>query len=258
MIESDSELYTVKTVSELAGITVRTLHHYDHIGLLEPERTTDAGYRLYGTTQLERLQQILFYRELGFPLEEIRRLMSRPDFDRMQALRNHRAMLVERKARLDTLLHTIDTTIISMQGGTTMAAKELFDGFDVDAILAENEKYEDEMTKTYDAGTLEESKRKTAEYSKADWGRVLKRGQELVERMAGLLDEGVPAEDPRMQELVGEHHRYIHESFYECSEETYRGLGRLYVSDPRFAGYFEKFRQGLAQYVSTAIERYTS
>ncbi|HUX51622.1 MAG TPA: MerR family transcriptional regulator, partial [Spirochaetia bacterium] len=122
--------FTVKDVAAMAGVSVRTLHHYDHIGLLKPHAVSEAGYRLYGEQELERLQQILFHRELGFALAEIRTIMDRPDFDRVESLRSHRAALAARRKRLGILIGTIDRTITSLTGEVIMEGHKLFEGFD--------------------------------------------------------------------------------------------------------------------------------
>ncbi|MDB4896575.1 MAG: MerR family transcriptional regulator, partial [Firmicutes bacterium] len=122
--------HTVKVVAELTGITVRMLHHYDKIGLLKPAQVSAAGYRLYTDRDLERLQQVLFFRELGFALAEIKAIVDSPGFDRKRALLEHRRFLMERQTRLGRLIHSVNQTIMSIERGIPMSERELFEGFD--------------------------------------------------------------------------------------------------------------------------------
>ncbi|HUX13755.1 MAG TPA: MerR family transcriptional regulator [Spirochaetia bacterium] len=250
--------YSVKDIATMAGVSVRTIHHYDHIGLLKPQDVTGAGYRLYGDEELNRLQQILFYRELGFALSEIKATLDRPDFDRVGSLESHRAALIARRRRLGTLIATIDRTVASLKGETVVEKHRLFEGFDVEAILGEQEEYTAEVDAKYDPALVAESRRKTARYTKAEWGRILREGTELRLAMSELLAAGAKPDDPGMQDLVQRHHMYINDRFYTCSIPVYRGLGELYVNDPRFAANFEKAGRGLARFVSDAIRIYTS
>ncbi len=154
--------YTVKQVASMAGVSVRTLHHYHHIGLLRPHTVTEAGYRLYGQEELERLQQILFHRELGFALADIKTILDRPDFDRLRALESHRAALVARRKRLATLIRTVERSVASIKGETIMEGHRLYDGFDVEAVLAQQQGYAAEVDERYDPATVEESRRRTS------------------------------------------------------------------------------------------------
>jgi len=248
--------FTVKDVAAMAGVSVRTLHHYDHIGLLKPHAVSEAGYRLYGEQELERLQQILFHRELGFALAEIRAIMDRPDFDRVESLRSHRAALAARRKRLGILIGTIDRTIASLTGEVIMEGHKLFEGFDVDAALEQQKQYDEETDARFDPATVAESRRRTARYSKAEWGRILKEGAALQTAMGELFAEGAAPDSERMQQLVRQHHLYINDRFYTCPIAVCRGLGEMYANDPRFAANYEKVQPGLSRFVSEAIRIY--
>ena len=141
--------YKVKEVGDLAGISVRALHHYDRIGLLKPEAVAPSGYRLYSDRDLQRLQQILFFKEIGFNLDEIREILDRPDFDRSRALRAHKELLAEKKRRLEEIIRTVDKTLSAMEGGCPMEKKEMFEGFDLAEIEKHQAKYADEVRRTY-------------------------------------------------------------------------------------------------------------
>jgi len=244
---------TVKAVADLAGISVRTLHHYDEIGLLRPASQSAAGYRLYSREDLERLQQILFFRELGFSLKEIGEIIDSPGFDRRQALLAHREALQQRKARIERLIATVDRTLESMEREdaapmTRDEMKELFDGFDAT-------EYEDEARQRW-GGTreFEESMERTRRYTKADWQRIRAEAGEIYGNIARLMDRN-PG-DAEVQEWVGRWHEHINKWYYACSLKVFRGLGEMYVQDERFTKNIDKTRPGLAAFLRDAMRIY--
>ena len=172
--------YTVKAVAELAGVSVRTLHHYDEIGLLKPAGHSAAGYRLYAERDLERLQQVLFFKELGFDLKEIKRVLGDPNFDRKRALTEHRKLLLERQERVRRLIASVDRTLKAIQRGKPMNA-QMFDGFDA-------AQYEEEARRRW-GGTpeFEDSVRRARSYTKRDWDEIKREGGEIVQRLAALM-----------------------------------------------------------------------
>jgi DNA-binding transcriptional MerR regulator len=242
--------FTVKAVADLAGISVRTLHHYDAIGLLKPATISPAGYRLYAVADLERLQQILFFRELDVSLPEIQAIMDRPDFDRRQALISHRHLLSEKQKRLETLIQSVDRTLAALERGTKMDASEMFTGFD-DKQLQE---WQEEARQRWGPEHVDESIRRTSTYTKEDWaglqGEMQAIGQGLADCMAG--DPGAP----EAQAWVEKWFRLINEHFYDCSLAIFRGLGDLYVDDPRFTATYDKIKPGLAQFKRAAMHVY--
>lgn len=245
--------YTVRQLARMAGVSVRTLHHYDHVGLLKPSARTDAGYRLYGEADLLRMQQILFYRELDFPLDVIRTFLDRPGFDQVEALREHRRMLSERAGRLDRLLHTIDRTISRLTGEDTMPLtdEELYEGFSPEERKQLKE-YEAEVRERWGA-TAAESQRRVSQMSKAQWKAIQQEGGAVTRLMADYM--GRPVSDPEVQAAVARQHAWI-ENFYPCSAEMFRGLGQMYVDDPRFTATYDKVRPGLAQFMCEAMAYY--
>jgi len=246
--------YLIGQLAELSGVSIRTLRYYDSRGLLTPSETTEAGYRRYRTPELLRLQQILFYRELGMPLRDIGEILDNPDFDRVTALERHRREISGRIDRLHTLVSTIDRTIAYINGGTEMADKEFFDGLDIEAVLEKQKEYEAEVDAAHDPEVVAESRRRTAKYSKADWEQVLRQMAAILNRIASELEAGTAPDASETQALVSEHFAFINDRFYTCSLEMYGGLGKLYVTDERFTAFFERIHDGLASYVSTAIE----
>jgi DNA-binding transcriptional MerR regulator len=248
--EMSDRSYRVGEVARLAHVSVRTLHHYDAIGLLRPSGRSEAGYRLYTGADLERLQQVLFYREFGFPLAEIRRVMSDPRFDRRAALLAQRELVAGKSARLQALLQLIDTTLASLEGWTTMSDEEMFEAFGE----FDPREYQQEAKERWGhTETYAESARRTRGHTKEDWAAVKAEGDAINADMAALLDAGVPATDARAMDVAERHRLMIDGRFYPCSHEMHVNLGEMYVADPRFTATYEKVRPGLAAYMRDAI-----
>lgn len=240
--------YSVKQLSKLAGVSIRTLHHYDRIGLLKPSFRSEKNYRYYERPELEKLQQILFYRELDIPLGEIAEILHDPDFDRLKALEQHRTMLRSRAKRLKTLLTTIDKTISNIKNNSDMLTdKEMYEGFTSEQV----ESMRQEVIDRWGEKELQEAEERIRKMGSQGWQDHKAKGEEISQMMAELMDLG-PG-DPRVQQTVALHYRYIGQ-FYEVSEERYRGLGKLYVEDERFTAYYEKFREGLAAFMQKAMD----
>lgn len=242
--------YTVGQVAKLAHISVRTLHHYDELGLLTPSERSEAGYRLYTASDLERLQQVLFYKELGFSLDEIRSIMADPAYNRRDALIAQRELVAEQVLRLQAMLGLIDKTIASLEGGFQMSQEEMFEVFgDFDPT-----EYEEEVKERWGhTEAYRESARRTAEYTKTDWERFKAESTEVNAAIVALMDAGVPPDDPRAMDTVERHRLQIDRWFYPCSREMHAELGKMYVADPRFTATYEKIRPGMAQYMRDAI-----
>jgi DNA-binding transcriptional MerR regulator len=242
--------HTIGRLARAAGVSVRTLHHYDQIGLLRPAGRTRAGYRLYSQPETLRLQQILFFRELDVPLDEVRRMLDDPGFDQVTALEQHRRLLLQRRDRLTRLLTTIDTTIDALtEDSMPLTDEELYEGFTTEQI----ERYEREAREMYDPALVEESKRRVKRMSRAEWKAVGAEGEAVTTGLAALTDR--EPGDPQVQELIARHHAWI-ENFYPCSAEVYRGLGQGYVEHPEFRAHYEKYKPGLADFLSMAMSHY--
>lgn len=256
---STESTWTVGEVAQMAHVTVRTLHHYDEIGLLEPSDRSDGGYRLYSRGDLERLQQVLVYRELDFALDAIGNLLDAPIADRRVALRAQRELLVEKKERMEAVIRTLDRTLESMEGGMKMSTDEMFEGFETfenapEEVKAHQAEYGAEARERWgDTEAYEESMRRAKGFSKEDWKRIKEEGRALEARMAALLEAGA---DPRAADgrAVAEEMRlHIDRWFYPCSHEMHAGLADMYESDPRFAAHYDERAEGLATFVATAI-----
>jgi DNA-binding transcriptional MerR regulator len=234
--------YTVGDVARLAHVSVRTLHHYDEIGLVRPSGRTKAKYRLYTDRDLERLQQVLFYRELGFKLEDIAKILADPAFDRKKALFAQRALVAERIEHAKALLAILDRTIATLEGGTTMKKDEMFPN-----------PYEDEARARWGhTDAYAESARRTKGYTKEDWARMKDEQAANLRAFAEALDAGIAPTDARAMDVAEAHRLLIDRWFYPCSRQMHAALGQMYVDDPRFAATYENVRPGLAEYVSRA------
>ena len=243
--------YSVRDLARLAGISVRTLHHYDQIGLLMPSSRTAAGYRQYGADDLMRLQQILFFKELDVPLGEIRAILDDPDFDQVMALENHRRLLQLRAERLAHLIRTVDKTIQTLTEDTMMVTdEELYEGFSKEQI----ESYETEARERWGStNAYAESRQRVRNMSKAQWSAVKDQGDEATRLMAGLMDRD-PA-DPEVQAAIARHHAWI-ENFYTASAEMYTGLGQMYADDERFRAFYDAYAPDLADFMRDAMAIY--
>lgn len=245
-----TDTHTVGDLARRAGVTVRTLHHYDEIGLLSPSERTDAGYRLYDPADVARLQQILFYRELGLPLDEIARVMSEPDFDRTAALREQRARLEAKSKHLHRMIEAVDAAIDADERGTTMSADDMLEVFgDFDP-----KEYEEEARERWGhTDAYKESARRTAQYTKEDWQRLSDEVTAIYAAFVALKDAGVPADSDEAMAVAERHRSHIGDWFYECSPEMHVGLGEMYVADHRFTENIDQHGEGLAAYMSEAI-----
>ncbi len=247
--------YSVKQVAAWTGISIRTLHHYDHIGLLRPEALSPAGYRLYSDQNLLRLQQILLLKELEFSLEAIQTMLDQPGFDRKRALETQRNLLLKKKNRLETILTTLERTLKAPRGGKTMNAHDLFKGFDQADIDAHKKKYAKETKAAYGhTAAYHESNRKTAKYTPADWTRIMNQANEIYLRIARRMSRG--PEDAEVQKAVADWRHHITQNYYTCTLEIAKGLGELYVADSRFTKNLDKIHPGLAEFMSAAIAFY--
>jgi DNA-binding transcriptional MerR regulator len=245
--EVSVKAYIIGRLARMAGVSIRTLHHYDQIGLLKPATRTEAGYRLYGEPELLRLQQVLFYKELDMPLGEVRQILDDPAFDQVAALRSHRQSLHRRMKRLTRLLKTIDRTIDKLtEDDMTLTDEELYEGFTTEQI----ERYRREAREVYDPALVEESERRVRKMSRAEWKAVGAEGEAVTTSLASLADR--EPSDTEVQALITRHHAWI-ENFYPCSAEVYRGLGQGYATHPEFRAFYEKYRPGLADFMSAAM-----
>ena len=244
-------MYKVKDIADIVGTSVRTLHHYDDIGLLTPDSVTEKGYSLYSLENLERLQQILFFKELDFNLNEIKEILDNPNFDKKEALNNHKKLLEEKVRRLKRIINTVDNTLNNMEEGIAMNEKIMFDGFNSDEINKYKEEVKDKYGKT---DAYREYKNKTFNYKKGDWNNLNKEMLDIFKRISDKMDLDPGSNE--VQELVEEWRNYISKNLYNCSKQIFKSLGEMYVCDERFKNNIDKIKYGLAQFLSDAIKIY--
>jgi len=242
-------MFTVKQVSRVTGVTPRALRYYDKIGLLKPSRVGDNGYRYYNDEVLLRLQQILLYRELGMPLQDIKRIMASPDFDVLKALESHREELRQRIARMERLVATVDDTILHLKGKKEMSQRQLFEPFN-DKQQAE---YEKEAMRMYDPATVKASIKKWKSYTAAEKQRISEEGNAVYEDMLRAMPKG--ASSPEVHACV-ERWRCHMEYFWVPNDEQLLGLVDGYNNDPRFKANFDKIHPKLVEFMREAVRVY--
>ncbi|MBZ9642629.1 MerR family transcriptional regulator [Streptomyces sp. PSKA30] len=242
--------YSVGQVAGYAGVTVRTLHHYDDIGLLVPSERSHAGHRRYNDADLDRLQQILFYRELGFPLDEVAALLDDPDADPRAHLRRQHELLTARIEKLQKMAAAVEHAMEARKMGINLTPEEKFEVFgDKDP-----EQYADEAEARW--GSTEayaESQRRAASYTKEDWKRMQAEVADWGERYDALMAAGEAPTGERAMDMAEEHRQHICRWFYECPYELHQCLGEMYVADERFKAFYDSMRPGLAEHLRDAI-----
>jgi len=241
--------YTIKQIADMAGVTTRTIRYYDQIDLLKPVEIRSNGYRYYDRSSLLRLQQIMFFRELDLPLEDIRSIINQPDFDMADALKKHRLSLQTQQNRLQRLLHTLDQTIDSLNGTAEISEEDYFNGFD-------QSEYEAEVRARWgNSSYYSESQQKWAGYSPKQQEEIKEQGGQLITAMVGT-DPNAKPDDANIQQAVGAYFDYLNRYFYTCDLEFFRGLADMWVADPRFAANYERVRPGGAAFVRAAVHSY--
>ena len=240
--------WQIGELARRAGVSVRTLHHYDAIGLLEPSATTQTGYRLYDETALARLEQILYFRELGFALEEIREIITSPAYDAREAMKRQRALLEMQRTRIDAMIARPDE---AMEGRGTPKT-EVFDMSEIEKM--KNQYAQEAKARWGHTQAYAESEKKTALYGKADWQNVLDGMTKIFDQFAAVRE--LDPDDARVLALVESWKQYITDHMYTCTDEILAGLGQMYVCDERFRTNIDRAGEGTAACMSRAIEVY--
>jgi len=250
--------YTVKQLARLSGVSVRTLHHYDEIGLLKPAFIGENRYRYYGREELLRLQDIMFHRELGVPLKDIARLLETEERGRAEILLEHRAGLVERVKRSRQLLRTIDRAIAELNGEGTMDDKDLYKGF----APEKQAEYEDWLVDRFGDGMrqrIEEGKAKVAALGPEAMAERMTEGEAAGVALANAFKAGTAPDDPANTPLLARHHRWIAAMWDRaCPPQAYAGLADLYLAHPDFRTNFDKNGEGFIDWLATAMKLYAA
>jgi MerR family transcriptional regulator, thiopeptide resistance regulator len=242
--------YTVGEVARLARVSVRTLHHYDEIGLLTPHGRSESGYRLYSPTDLQRLQRILVYRELDFSLEEIARILADPAAELADHLRRQHRLLRERQTRTTALLRAIEREMEAHAMGMSLTPEEQFELFGTDKM----DEYAKEAEQRWGSTeAFKESQRRTAAYGKDDWVEIKRQADENIEGFAAAMRAGEPPTSATAMDLAEAHRAHIGRWFYDCGYELHGCLARMYVSDERYMKSYDEIQPGFSRYVHDAI-----
>lgn len=251
-----TKLLTVKGLARLSGVSVRTLHHYDQIGLLKPACVGANGYRYYGREERLRLQQILFHRELEFPLEAIAEVLARPDFDRMEALRRHRTKLSSELARYRRLLKTLDTTLAALEGETDMDDDNLYQGFSPE----KQAEFEAWLVGRYGERihqSISSNKAATKDWSNGDRKAFATEFARIEQELGQALADGLPADCEAVRAILRRHHAWVARGWTGVTNgAAYRGLADLYESNPDFRARYEAVQPGLTEYLAAAMKRF--
>lgn len=248
--------YTVQKLGRLAGVSTRTLRYYDEIDILKPARINSSGYRIYGQAEVDRLQQILFYRELGVSLETIKDLVTAPSFDGRKALKEHREKLLEKREQLDLLISNVDKTIALSEGRITMSNQEKFDGFKKKLVDDNEKKYGKEVREKYGEEVVNKSNAKVKGMSQEQYEEVTKLASEVRETLHAAFVIGDPAGE-LAQKAVDLHRQWL--SFYwdSYTKEAHAGVAQMYVDDERFTAYYDEKHPGTAAFLRDAVFIYT-
>ncbi len=245
--------YTVQALAKLAGVSGRTLRYYDNIGLLKPSYVNESGYRIYRREQLDRLQQILFFRELDIPLQEIAAALDAPDYDREQTLRQHREELLRRRDRTDALIHTIDRTIQDQRGEKEMSDNEKFEAFKQNLVDENERKYGAEIREKYGEQAVAESNARMMNLSREQYDEMQALSGGILTALESAVESGENPKGVRGKEIAEMHRRWLGYTWPKYSREAHIGLGNMYVDDERFTAYYDGNVPGCARFLRDAI-----
>jgi DNA-binding transcriptional MerR regulator len=250
--------YTVNMLAKMAGVSTRTLRYYDECGLLPARRNSSNGYRIYGQEDVDRLQQIMFYRELGVTLDEIARILTEPNFEPLVALDSHLTALQAKREQLDTLIRNVENSIRAMKGEMTMQDSEKFEGFKQKLIDENEQQYGEEIRAKYGDETIDRSNANLKGMSKEKYAESERLRQELENTLKIACEQGDPANE-LAQKACGLHKDWL--IFWwgdnvAYSQEAHLAMGQMYVDDPRFTAYYDKIAPGLAAFLLDALKIY--
>ncbi len=249
--------YGIRELSELAGVSARTLRYYDEIGLLKPLYVSEAGYRFYGEQEVERLQQILFYRERGFCLKQIREILEGENFNVEQALKEHLAELEARREHIDALIRTVRQTILSKKGEYEMSDKERFEALKEAAIKENETRYGAEIRAKYGESCVESSNQKLKNMSEEEWEQFKALEEQILEQLKSHVTSNISFKSEKAKELVLLHKKWLCMTWNRYSAEAHRGVASMYTADERFRQYYDSEVPGCAEFLKQAIEYWT-
>jgi len=244
--------YTINKLAKLAGVSTRTLRYYDEFGLLSPVRVSSNGYRIYGQNEIDRLQQILFYRELGVPLEEIKKIMFSKDFDGTAALQSHLTALLAKRKQLDLLIANVEKTIKAEKGVVIMSDQEKFEGFKQRLVDGNERQYGEEIREKYGDDAIDRSNAKVKGMTKEQYTEVERLSAQINETLKAAFEQGDPASD-LAQKACELHKQWLCYFWDHYSKEAHAGITQMYVDDPRFTAYYDQIAVGCAAFLRDAV-----
>lgn len=248
--------YSIRDVSKMAGVSPRTLRYYDEIGLLRPSRMSSNGYRVYGDVEINRLQQILFYREFELPLEKIAEIMSSENYDREKALMEHKEKLILKRSQIDQMLINLNSSIREMKGEIVMKDQDKFQGLKEKNLKVNEEKYGKELREKYGEAVIIKSNRKYQNQSQETYEKAERLGALIMEKLHAAMETKDPSSE-EAQEVARLHKEWISIYWPVYDKEAHRGLGEMYVADERFKAYYDQNKEGAAEFLRDSINLFT-
>ncbi|MEN1760404.1 MerR family transcriptional regulator [Anoxynatronum sibiricum] len=247
--------YSINQLAKLAGVSTRTLRYYDEVQLLSPKRTSSNGYRVYGQQEVDLLQQILFYRELGMPLDEIKNIISSKDYDAVTSLQSHLAALKEKKQQMERLIANVEKTIAASKGEITMSDKEKFEGFKQQMIEDNEKQYGAEIRETYGDAVVDASNAKMMGLTAEAYEATQALSQQINQSLKAAFEQGDPSSEAA-QAVCALHQQWLGHFWNHYSKEAHLSLAQTYVDDPRFKKYYDDIAEGCAVFLRDALQIY--
>ncbi len=248
--------YTVQKLAQLAGVSTRTLRYYDEIGLLKPARINSSGYRIYGQIEVDKLQQILLYRELRLSLDRIKKIVNDPSFDKVRALKEHREQLLDKRKQLDLLIASVEKTIAFTEGRINMTDKEKFEGFKQKMIDENEKRFGKEIREKYGDAAIDRSNEKVKNMTQEEYEEMIQLERKMMSTLAEAIKLGDPGSEIA-QKAAALHKQWLAYFWSEYSKEAHAGLAQMYVDDERFREYYDAKQPGTARFLRDAIHIYT-
>lgn len=248
--------YTIKRLSLLAGVSTRTLRYYDELGILKPARINSSGYRIYGKEEVDRLQQILFYRELDISLDNIKSILSSPDYNEVDALIEHRNNLLAKREQLNILIENLDKTLLSTEGRFIMSDKEKFEGFKKQLVEDNEKKFGKETREKYGEEAVQQSNKQFRNMTEEQYKELEELGNSVMDHLRIALETNDPAGEAA-QKTAELHKQWITFCWGSYDEEAHANLAQMYVDDERFTANYDKVKKGATKFLRDAIWIYT-
>ena len=248
--------YSIKELSALSGVTPRTLRWYDEIGLLRPNRIAESGYRYYGPAQVDRLQDILFYRSIGFELTRIKAMMDDPSYNRMEALRSHLKALQEKRSELDRVIASVRETIHTQERNEIMSDDKKFEAFKKKAIEENERRYGKEIREKYGDAEVDASNAAAMKVTREQYAQWNAWGDEIKAKLCKAVQAGIGVDSEEAAEIVRLHKQWLTVAMHSYDAARHRGIAQLYVLDERFTAYYDGEVKGCAQFLCDAVQHW--